>query len=173
MSPQNGGFIRAKWTRPRIFCYKNNVRNIQNGGFIRAKSGPLIRHQARILYLLILWVWGTREYPMMHHQNVQSIAIKIFHAEFPWIPKKIHCFRRLSLWVKNSEAYSEVRSNCLIGQKIFLYVVFSIHIWSWITHFQKTLPYLTWCWDNVFVSTIIMIIKEDNCLRQITISIEI
>ena len=27
----------------------------QNGGFIRAKSGPLIRHQARILYLLILW----------------------------------------------------------------------------------------------------------------------
>ena len=109
----------------------------------------------------------------VHHQNVQSIAIKIFHAEFPWIPKKIHCFRRLSLWVKNSEAYSEVRSNCLIGQKIFLYVVFSIHIWSWITHFQKTLPYLTWCWDNVFVSTIIMIIKEDNCLRQITVSIEI
>ena len=55
MSPQNGGFIRAKLTRPRTFCYKNNVRNNQNGGFIRAKSGPLIRHQARILYLLILW----------------------------------------------------------------------------------------------------------------------
>ena len=55
VSPQNGGFIRAKLTRPRIFCYKNNVRNIQHGGFIRAKSGPLIRHQARILYLLILW----------------------------------------------------------------------------------------------------------------------
>ena len=55
VSPQNGGFIKAKLTRPRIFCYKNNVRNIQNGGFIKAKSGPLIRHQARILYLLILW----------------------------------------------------------------------------------------------------------------------
>ena len=55
VSPQNGGFIRAKLTRPRIFCYKNNVRKIQNGGFIKAKSGPLIRHQARILYLLILW----------------------------------------------------------------------------------------------------------------------
>ena len=54
VSPQNGGFIRAKLTRPRTFCYKNNVRKIQNGGFIRAKSGPLIRHQARILYLLIL-----------------------------------------------------------------------------------------------------------------------
>ena len=46
---------KGKITRPRIFCYKNNVRKIQNGGFIRAKSGPLIRHQARILYLLILW----------------------------------------------------------------------------------------------------------------------
>ena len=46
--------MRAKLTRPRIFCYKNNVRNIQNGGFIRAKSEPLIHHQARILYLLIL-----------------------------------------------------------------------------------------------------------------------
>ena len=34
VSPQNGGFIRAKLTRPRIFCYKNNVRKIQNGGFI-------------------------------------------------------------------------------------------------------------------------------------------
>ena len=55
VSPQNGGFIRAKLTRPRTFCYKNKVRNIQNGGFIRPKSGPLIRHQARILYLLILW----------------------------------------------------------------------------------------------------------------------
>ena len=56
VSPQNGGFIRAKLTRPRIFCYENNVRNIQNGGFIMAKSGPLIRHQARILYLLTLWI---------------------------------------------------------------------------------------------------------------------
>ena len=45
---------KGKLTRPRISCYKNNVRNIQNGGFVRAKSGPLIRHQARILYLLIL-----------------------------------------------------------------------------------------------------------------------
>ena len=60
VSPQNGGFIRAKLTRPRTFCYKNNVRNIQNGGFIRAKSGPLIRHQARILYLLILWALPSR-----------------------------------------------------------------------------------------------------------------
>ena len=25
MSPQNGGFIRAKLTRPRIFCYKNKI----------------------------------------------------------------------------------------------------------------------------------------------------
>ena len=47
--------LRVKLTRPRIFCYKSNVRKIQNGGFIKAKSGPLIRHQARILYLLILW----------------------------------------------------------------------------------------------------------------------
>ena len=39
MCRQNGGFIRAKLTRPRIFCYKNNVRKIQNGGIIRAKSG--------------------------------------------------------------------------------------------------------------------------------------
>ena len=60
---------------------------------------------------------GTREYLMMHHQNSESIAIKIFRAEFPWIPKKIRCFRRLSLWMKNSEAYSEVRSNCLKGKK--------------------------------------------------------
>ena len=63
---QNGGFIRAKLTRPRIFCYKNNVRNIPNGGFIRAKSGPLILHQARILYLLILWV----QLSVIRHQYV-------------------------------------------------------------------------------------------------------
>ena len=55
VSPQNCGFTRAKLTRPRIFCYKNYVRYIQNGGCIRAKSWPLIRHQARILYLLIVW----------------------------------------------------------------------------------------------------------------------
>ena len=61
VSPQNGGFIRAKLTRPRIFCYKNNVRNIQNGGFIRAKSGLLIRHQARMLYLLILLIAANSE----------------------------------------------------------------------------------------------------------------
>ena len=47
---------KGKINSPQDFCYKNNARNIQNGGFIRAKSGTLIRHQARILYLLILWV---------------------------------------------------------------------------------------------------------------------
>ena len=46
---------KGKINSPQDFCYKNNVRKIQNGGFIRAKSGPLIRYQARILYLLILW----------------------------------------------------------------------------------------------------------------------
>ena len=72
---QNGGFIRANLTSPRIFYYKNNVRKIQNGGVIRAKSGPMIRHQARILYLLILWFIFTYENIVIFYLSLHAVSL--------------------------------------------------------------------------------------------------
>ena len=124
MSPQNGGFIRAKLTRPRNFCYKNNIRNIQNGGFIRAKSGPLIRHQARILYLLILWShlkpkltqsWLTAE-PTLSHSwaDVESklsrswaeVKPKLSHSWADVEPKRSRCLLIPTLPLSNKRIIS-------------------------------------------------------------------
>ena len=58
LSPQNGGFIRAKLTRPRIFVIKTMYATSVTSG---PTSGPLSRDRARILYLLILWVGGLRD----------------------------------------------------------------------------------------------------------------
>ena len=65
LSPQNGGFIRAKLARPRTFCAKANGNFEENPkwridmGKIFCQIGPLSRDRARILYLIILWVVVT------------------------------------------------------------------------------------------------------------------
>ena len=62
LSPQNGGFIRAKLARPRTFCAKANGNFEENPkwridmGKIFCQIGPLSRDRARILYLIILWM---------------------------------------------------------------------------------------------------------------------
>ena len=101
------------------FCYKKNARNIQNGGFISAKSGPLIRHQARVLYLLILWFTASAssESAMLNCSFYGDGAGK-GRKDLHRLVFCVHTTRKLSQlsWKKLAVKFEQAQISCKLAQ---------------------------------------------------------
>ena len=87
----------------------------QNGGFIRAKSGPLIRHQARILYLLILWATPSHGIEINHKSNSMSAPLKFMSSRMS--PRASHRRHQYAILASSQNVSLRNRKMSLKGQK--------------------------------------------------------